>query len=1029
MEAHRKAFRKTLLASSISSCLLASVCVQAQENLVEEVVVTGVYASQQNAVNTKRNAPSVVDAISAEDIGKLPDVTIADSLQRIPGIQVERTAGEGGPVQIRGLSNVATSLNGETFLSATTIDTAGADFGDLPSQLFSGADVYKSPIATLTTLGISGTVDLKTRRPFDLDEGWTFSGSAEGDYGSISEELDPTISGLIGWNNDRLGFLISAVTTEKNLATDFNGYFDTSENGGIGATNHNHTWGTPPINADVYHVVPQGFAAFHKEEERQRDGLNASFQMQLTDGIELVSDYFYSKQDRWNRRAGFSHNNRWQTFSDYAYATEAGLLGNEYTYIPDEGKDTEGPPQSWNTINSFYALPYRLQSFAQTNYNQEESHNGNVELNFDNGGPLTGQVRVTYATATASMRHGYIEGDLMSIDQGSLVTGPGGLMPADSIYCGPDQEVIGELGGCAAEFSPGGIEDTDFLIKYDASGKHPVFSGFDQVVNGGQGMMTVAEYMASKDSYHVGAISSENNTDDDGEIKTYSTKWNYAFEETPFVTSVDFGVRKSERKIDREEFSYFANFPETGCSAQWKAVDQFAGTAECDPNLIQGEYEVDENGDRVLYEVEDDEGNVTMEPNFLGYTLLPPTRIDQWNDVIWMDDFGKVEGIPGVWVPDPRSFDNTLAYQEKVFGPQTKFIQPGQSYRVSLDEISYFAQANFEVGNLTGNAGIKVVETDLTIIQNLTGADVPHSGTSYDIGDEITKRSYTDVLPSLNLAYDVNDDVKLRFGYGETMQPLNLLTWGGAKSVGRVFDNGCNCMRVRNGSLAGNPALDPTRAKNTDLSAEWYVGNASALSAALFHIEIDSFITSGTVKVDEPDSDGVSRGPYDFTAPVQGSGGEVQGLELAAKVAFSDFADGFISNFGFDINYTLSESSQDATGINGKELPFVGNSEDTYNLVGWFENEFLSARLAYNFRSPRLITAGSNATGGQALYQDDYGQLDMNVTWTVNDNLALYINGSNINEEFQQTYLEFKDQKAFQNIYEARWALGARVNF
>src|SRR5690606_23139503 len=122
--------------------------VNAQENMVEEVVVTGVYASQQNAVNTKRNAASVVDAISAEDIGKLPDVTIADSLQRIPGIQVERTAGEGGPVQIRGLSNVATSLNGETFLSATTIDSSGADFGDLPSQLFSGADVYKSPIAT-----------------------------------------------------------------------------------------------------------------------------------------------------------------------------------------------------------------------------------------------------------------------------------------------------------------------------------------------------------------------------------------------------------------------------------------------------------------------------------------------------------------------------------------------------------------------------------------------------------------------------------------------------------------------------------------------------------------------------------------------------------------------------------------------------------------------------------------------------------------------------------------------------------------
>ncbi|MGM8226100.1 TonB-dependent receptor [Cellvibrio sp. ARAG 10.3] len=1019
MEAHRKAFRKTLLASSISSCLLASVCVQAQENLVEEVVVTGVYASQQNAVNTKRNAPSVVDAISAEDIGKLPDVTIADSLQRIPGIQVERTAGEGGPVQIRGLSNVATSLNGETFLSATTIDSSGADFGDLPSQLFSGADVYKSPLASLTTLGIAGSIDLKTRRPFDLDEGWTFAASAEGDYGSISKEVDPTISGLIGWQNDTVGFLISAVTTEKNLATDYNGYFDTSENGGIGATNNNHTWSTPAIDADIYHVVPQGFAAFHKEEERNRDGLNLSFQAQLTDSVELVADYFYSKQERYNRRAGFSHNNRWQTFADYAYAEGFGSA----SFVDESGNN-------WRTVNSFSARPYRLQSFSQVNFNEEESSNGSIELNFDNDGPLSGQVRVTRADATASMRHGYVEGDMLSIDQGTLVTGPGGLMPADSIYCGPDQEVIGELGGCAADFSPGGIEDDEFRITYDASGKHPVFGGFDQVVNGGQGMMTVADYMASKDSYHIGAMSSENNTDDDGTMNTFSTKWKYEFDEAPFITAVDFGLRQSERTVDHNVFSYFANFPETGCSAQWKAVDQFAGTAECDPDLIQGEYEVDENGDRVLYDVKDEDGNVTgQRENFLGYTLLPPTRIDEWNNVVWIDDFGPVKGIPGVWAVDPRELDNTLAYQEKVFGAQTKFNQPGQSYGVGLDEFSYFTQIHFEAGNLTGNLGIKIVETDLTIIQNVTGDAVPHSGVNYDAGDEVTQRSYTDVLPSLNLAYDITDDLKVRFGYGKTMQPLNLLDWGGAKSVGRVFNEDCNCMRVSSGSLSGNPDLDPTRADNIDLSAEWYVGNASALSAAIFHIDIESFVQTGTIYLDEPDTDGINRGPWPFTAPVQGTGGKVEGVELAAKVAFSDFADGFISNFGFDVNYTFSDSSQDAAGLGGKELPFVNNSEDTYNVVGWFENEFLSARLAYNFRSPRLITAGSPATGMQSLYQDDYGQLDMNVTWTVTDNVDLYINGSNITEEFQQTYLEFKDQKAFQNIYEARWALGARVNF
>src|SRR5690606_14697665 len=274
-----------------------------------------------------------------------------------------------------------------------------------------------------------------------------------------------------------------------------------------------------------------------------------------------------------------------------------------------------------------------------------------------------------------------------------------------------------------------------FLIGYDASGEHPVFSGFGQSVNGGQGEMTVAEYMASIDSYHVGAMSSENNTDDDGEMNTFSTKWNYRFDDTPFVTSVDFGVRQSERKVDHGAFSYFAAFPETGCQAQWKAVDQFAGTSECDPDLPQGEFLVDEDGDPVL----NDDGDQV----FSNYTLLPPTRIDQHNDVVWIDDFGPVSGIPGVWAVDPRALDDTLAYQESVFGEQIKFIQPGQTYGVGLDELSYFAQLNFGYHNLRGNLGVKVIETDLTVIQNETGDQVPHSGVNYDTGDVITQRSYT----------------------------------------------------------------------------------------------------------------------------------------------------------------------------------------------------------------------------------------------------------------------------------------------
>src|SRR5690606_27517458 len=101
-----------------------------KEQQVEVIQDRGPRASTAASINTKRFATSQVDGITAQDIGKLPDVTIADSLQRITGVQIERVAGEGGPVQIRGLPQIDTTLNGEVFLSATTIDASRADYSD-----------------------------------------------------------------------------------------------------------------------------------------------------------------------------------------------------------------------------------------------------------------------------------------------------------------------------------------------------------------------------------------------------------------------------------------------------------------------------------------------------------------------------------------------------------------------------------------------------------------------------------------------------------------------------------------------------------------------------------------------------------------------------------------------------------------------------------------------------------------------------------------------------------------------------------
>jgi iron complex outermembrane receptor protein len=168
--------RKKALVLAIG-CALAGVQAYAQESAapannnnepIEEVIVKGVRASQARAIDLKRESANVVDSIVAEDIGKLPDTTITDSLQRVTGVQINREAGEGTTLNVRGMPQVLTTLNGEQFLSPWSITGVQANYSDIPATMISGVDVYKSQSAKTLEGGISGVVDLKTLDPSAL---------------------------------------------------------------------------------------------------------------------------------------------------------------------------------------------------------------------------------------------------------------------------------------------------------------------------------------------------------------------------------------------------------------------------------------------------------------------------------------------------------------------------------------------------------------------------------------------------------------------------------------------------------------------------------------------------------------------------------------------------------------------------------------------------------------------------------------------------------------------------------------------
>lgn len=186
---------RTALALAIG-CALGGTGVQAQESesenadasLLEEIIVKGVRASQAQAIDIKRDSDRIVDSIVAEDIGRLPDMTITDSLQRVTGVQISREANEGTTLNVRGMPQVLTTLNGEQFLSPMAITGVQPNYSDIPSGLMSGVDVYKSQSASMLAGGISGVVDLKTIQPFALDEGWSTNVRGEFSQGQRSRK-------------------------------------------------------------------------------------------------------------------------------------------------------------------------------------------------------------------------------------------------------------------------------------------------------------------------------------------------------------------------------------------------------------------------------------------------------------------------------------------------------------------------------------------------------------------------------------------------------------------------------------------------------------------------------------------------------------------------------------------------------------------------------------------------------------------------------------------------------------------------
>ena len=985
-------YRRQPLAAAIAVTLLAAVSlpVLAQEAAAEgetaqqldTVIVRGIRNAQAAAIDTKRDSIQVVDSVSAEDIGKLPDVTITDSLQRVSGVQIRRSAGEGAQVNIRGLPQVQTTMNGELYLGAgggdqfgqPNLGTAQPDFVDIPPTLFSGVDVIKSQTAADLEGGVSGTISLRTRRPFDLPEGITASGQVEASYGDSVKEVNELYSGLFSYRTDRWGALLSVSYSDSILAnkrpsvwsngggktTEQQSGLDWTGDGVLGSNNYDTT-----LHPREYYYQWVATELENRTTDRERTGVNGSFQFNINDSFTLIGDVAYTRlEDLTKSVAAQLHTNwRWGEWGP--------------TYDPSAQPLRPGSIVDENGVVERGVYSYdRFQAHSLAAPSESESLNTNIELRYDNGGPFRGTVRWVHGSSERTYDEARADA---VITRGSQIT---------------------RADGTTQYSNANGLANVDAII--DWRGEYPQLDMVTDVTNPDNWQLMSTWAQGNRMKATLDAVRADGIFDfEDGVVSAFK-----------------FGVRYGERDYDYRSYRYLSPVSPGPCA---------------DSNLA-------------LYYYKDplitDACTGYSEARLLPFNSIPGywTYFNDF-DPIQVNGLGA-NGLPAI---DPNAMKDPVAYLNSLYPGNVAYTQPADSFKVGEKTLTGYFMADLEgtTGEngvpWRANVGVRVVQTKTTIDQYaVDGSQFIGShdwnGVNPATGINRINKDRTDVLPSVNVVIDTSDEQKIRFGYNKAVARQNLPDLGRGLVVFYHANNGSvpglpDDLQLFLNGRAGNPDLKPYEADYFNAAWEWYFADASLLNVGVFRINVEN--APGAVTQNEllPDADGVVRQGGPVQRVVNSGSGTVSGFEVGYQQAF-DFLPGWLSGFGTNLNYTYSEADTNTTDIDGNYLPMADNSKHQYNAIVWYQKSGFQARVAYNWRSRRFAQMDTSIWGDQlAIWNESVGYLDASLGYDITPNLTVYVQGTNLTGENERRYAQWSNHFYDQNLSEKRYYAGLRFRF
>jgi TonB-dependent receptor len=394
----------------------------------------------------------------------------------------------------------------------------------------------------------------------------------------------------------------------------------------------------------------------------------------------------------------------------------------------------------------------------------------------------------------------------------------------------------------------------------------------------------------------------------------------------------------------------------------------------------------------------------TTNPPFPGGTLAVPA------DMTELASLTGLSGAPGTWrVLDFDGVANAFdIFSDSGTFALSNFAASDASVEEKDRSVYLMGEFSTDIGSVpfSGNFGVRYVRTEQTATGIAQASGVPTPTT--------VTREYNDTLPSINLVAEVLPDFLIRFSAAKAMSrpPLGSLPPGVTVSVSG------SALTVS----GGNPLLDPVRAKTADLGFEWYFDEGAMLGLALFYKDIDSFIQNTRESRVYSESglpasllDGTTATVDDefvFNIPVNTPGGELTGFEFNYTQPFT-FLPGAWSNFGAQLNYTYVDSQIQymlANGTPAQKTDLLGLSKHSWNATLFYEGKRFSGRISATNRDDYLIQVPGTEIGFNSEANGVHGQsgttiVDASIRWKLNDRFELSLEGSNLTNEAQESWV------------------------